>query len=383
MPSPASLQASPEFPVQPSLPGSDLSLFEMATPLAQRWMLLLLTSLAAGAVALGLTYLITPIFTARTSILPPQQQQSAAASALASLGGLAGLAGGLARTPADQYVALMQSVTVTDRLIDKFKLIQAYDKKLRVDARAELDKRVRMVVGKKDGLITIEVEDEDPARAAQMADQFVAELRTLTSTLSVTEAQQRRAFFERELKRARDGLTQAQTVLQASGFSQGALKAEPKIAADNYARLRAQVVAAQVRLQTLQSQLADKSPEVREQQSLLQALQTELARSERATDQAGGPDYVSKYREFKYQETLFELFARQYEVARVDESREGALIQVVDPATVPEKKSRPKRLLLAASAGLLALLLMAGVLVVRHVRRLRRGDVPVPAGVVA
>jgi capsule polysaccharide export protein KpsE/RkpR len=143
------------------------------------------------------------------------------------------------------------------------------------------------------------------------------------------------------------------------------------------------VVAAQVRLQTLQSQLADKSPEVREQQSLLQALQTELARSERATDQAGGPDYVSKYREFKYQETLFELFARQYEVARVDESREGALIQVVDPATVPEKKSRPKRLLLAASAGLLALLLMAGVLVVRHVRRLRRGDVPVPAGVVA
>jgi capsule polysaccharide export protein KpsE/RkpR len=302
---------------------------------------------------------------------------------LASLGGLAGLAGGLARTPADQYVALMQSVTVSDRLIDKYKLIEAYDKKLRVDARAELDKRVRMVVGKKDGLITIEVEDENPARAAQIADQFVAELRTLTSTLSVTEAQQRRAFFERELKRARDGLTQAQTVLQASGFSQGALKAEPKIAADNYARLRAQVVAAQVRLQTLQSQLADKSPEVREQQTLLSALQSELARSERATDQAGGPDYVSKYREFKYQETLFELFARQYEVARVDESREGALIQVVDPATVPEKKSRPKRLLLSASAGLLTLLLVAGVLVVRHVRRLRRGAVRVPADATA
>ena len=46
-----------------------------------------------------------------------------------------------------------------------------------------------------------------------------------------------------------------------------------------------------------------------------------------------GPDYLTKYREFKYQETLFELFARQYEIARVDESREGALIQVVDPAT--------------------------------------------------
>jgi capsule polysaccharide export protein KpsE/RkpR len=267
----------------------------------------------------------------------------------------------------------MQSVTVEDRLIDKFKLIEAYEKKLRVDARSELEKRVRMVVGKKDGLISIEVDDENPTRAAEIANQFVAELRNLTSTLSVTEAQQRRAFFERELKRARDGLTQAQATLQASGFSQGALKAEPKIAADAYARLRAQVVAAEVKLQTLQSQLADRSPEVREQQTLLGALRAELARSERATDLSGGPDYISKYREFKYQETLFELFARQYEVARVDESREGALIQVVDSATAPEKKSRPKRLLLAGSAGLLTLLLVACVLVVQHVRRLRRG----------
>jgi capsular polysaccharide biosynthesis protein len=251
-------------PSWPEVDGSDLSLFEMAQPLARHWLLLLGSAVLAGAITLGLTYLVTPIFTARTSILPPQQQQSAAASALASLGGLAGLAGGLARTPADQYVALMQSVTVEDRLIDKFKLVEAYDKKLRVDARAELEKRVRMAVGKKDGLITIEVDDESPARAAEMANQFVTELRALTSTLSVTEAQQRRAFFERELKRAKEGLTLAQTALQSSGLSQGALKAEPKIAADNYARQRAQVVAAEVRLQTLQNQLADKSPEVQQ-----------------------------------------------------------------------------------------------------------------------
>jgi uncharacterized protein involved in exopolysaccharide biosynthesis len=168
MPSPVSVRSPPELSIQPHGkhgPGSDLSLFEMAAPLAQRWLPLLKTGVAAGAIGLGLTYLITPIFTARTSILPPQQQQSAAAAALGSLGGLAGLAGGLARTPADQYLALMQSVTVSDRLIDKFKLIEAYDKKLRVDARSELDKRGRRVVGKKDGLITIEVEDENPTRA--------------------------------------------------------------------------------------------------------------------------------------------------------------------------------------------------------------------------
>jgi len=348
-----------------------LSLFDLLQPVFRRWVVLLGSAVVATAIAYGLTFLITPIFTARASILPPQQQQSAAVSALASLGGLAGLAGGLTRTPADQYVALMQSVTVLDRLIDQFKLTAAYDKKLRVDARTELEKRVRMVVGKKDGLITVEVEDEDPHRAAQMANQFVVELRALTSTLSVTEAQQRRVFFDRELKRARDGLTQAQMALQSSGVSQGVLKAEPKLAAETYARLRAQVVAAEVRLQTMQSQLADQAPEIRQQQTQLSALRSELARSEQATDLSGGPDYISKYREFKYQETLFELFARQYEVARVDESREGALIQVVDVATVPEKKSRPRRLLLAGAAGLLALMVASGVIMTRHVRRVQ------------
>ena len=93
----------------------------------------------------------------------------------------------------------------------------------------------------------------------------------------------------------------------------------------------------------MRGSLSDDTPEVRQQQATLAALRSQLARLEQATQVTGAPDYVSKYREFKYQETLFDLFARQYELARVDESREGALIQVVDIATPPERKSKPKR----------------------------------------
>ena len=63
---------------------------------------------------------------------------------------------------------------------------------------------------------------------------------------------------------------------------------------------------------------------------------------------------MAKYREFKYQETLFELFAKQFEVAKVDESREGAVIQVLDAAQPPERKSKPKKALIAIIATLAA-----------------------------
>lgn len=345
-----------------------------------RFWVVLLSLVMAGAVAgYGASHLVAPAFTSSTSMLPPQQQQSATASALASLGALAGLGGGPGgmKSAGDQYVALMQSNTVSDRMIEAFGLRAAYDARFQMDARQELARNVRFSVGRKDGLIVIEVDDTDAKRAADMANRYVEELRHLTSTLAVSEAQQRRTFFEQQLLATKDKLTTAQLALQSSGFNQGALRAEPKAAADGYARLRADVMAAEVRLRGLRASLADNTPEVRQQQVTLQSLQAELARAERSTPASEGPGYVALYREFKYQETLFDLFARQYELARVDESREGALIQVVDKAIPAEKASRPRRMRMAAAGAALGALLavaLLSVLLRRHARSLSAGQ---------
>ena len=353
-----------------------VSLLDLALPLVEHWKLWILGSLAIGLAALGIAFLMTPVYTARTTFLPPQQQQSGVASALAQLGGLAGLAGaaGAIRSPADQYVALMQSVSATDRLIDQFELMQAYEAKYRFEARKALADNTRIAIGKKDGLISVEVDDQNPQRAAEMANAYVEELRRMTWTLAVSEAQQRRLFFEKELKDARDQLERAQQALQASGFNVGALRAEPRAAAESYARLKAEITAAEVRTQVLRGSLADSAPEVQRQLSQLSALRAQLARLEQAADANVGPDYLTKYREFKYRETLFELFARQYEIARVDESREGALIQVVDPAVPPEYKSKPKRVFIAVAATLLSLLVLGMFILVRHFWRESAAD---------
>lgn len=345
-----------------------IDLLDLALPLLQHWKLLLVAPLLVGLAALGASYLIAPTFTSRTVFLPPQQQQSAAASALASLGALSGLAGAAAgvKSPADQYVALLQSATVTDRLIDEFKLMQVYDSKYRFEARKALADNTRVSIGKKDGLITVEVDDVVPQRAADIANRHVDELRRLSAGLALTEAQQRRTFFGDQLKKTRDELIVAQQALQASGFNAGALKAEPRAAAESYARLKAEVTAAEVRLQTLRRSLADNATEVQQAQTLLGALRNQLSKAEASTNTPGSADYVSKYREFKYQETLFELFSRQYEMARLDESREGALIQVVDVATPAEHKSKPKRAMIAVATTLLTLLVLCVFVVMRH-----------------
>ena len=347
-----------------------IDLGQWLAPLWRRRRLMLGVAVLGGALGAAGSYLVTPTFTSTTTFLPPQQQQSVAASALSSLGALAGLGSGPVKSPADEYVALMQSVTVSDRMIDRFKLTQLYGTKYRRDTRRHLSDNVQMVVGKRDGMISVSVEDTDPARAAAMANQYVDELRQMTSVLAVSEAQQRRVFFEKQMNDVKARLAAAQTALQGSGFDAGAMKTEPRTAADEYAKLRAEMTAAEVRLQTLRHSLTESTPEVQQQAATLQALRAqvdELEKSSRADTSA--PDYVSKYREFKYQETLFDLMARQYEAARADESREGALIQVVDPAQPAELKTKPKRSLIAVGVALLSAVLCAAWLIVADRRK--------------
>ena len=356
-------------------------LFELMLPLAQHWGRLLLVPLLAGVIAVGASFLVAPTFTATSLLLPPQQQQTLTSGAQASFASLAGLAGGGARSPADQFVSLMLSANATDRIIDRFKLMEVYGADQRWKARRDLLENTNISVGKKDGLLVISVDDEVPQRAAEIANAYVDELRRLTSELAVTEAQSRRAFFEGQLKQTQGRLIAAQTALQASGFSAGALKAEPKAAAEGYARLRAELTTAEVRLAAARGAFADGAPEIRQLQDTAAALRSQLARSEAPREAAdAGQDYVSKYREFKYQEVLFELMARQYDLARVDESRDGALVQVVDVAKAPERKTRPKRSLYGIVTTLAVFLLYAVWLSLRwHWRQAREHD-PVAYG---
>jgi tyrosine-protein kinase Etk/Wzc len=348
----------------------EISLLDLLQTIVDNLRLLVLGPLVVGLAALGISFSIPPTFTAKTQFLPPQQLQSAAASMLASLGGLGGLAGAVGgiKNPADQLIAYMKSVTLQDSLIDRFKLLERYEAKTKTDARLALTGSVRVASGK-DGLMSVEVDDKDPQFAADLANAHVDELAKLLSKLATTEAQQRRLFFEKQLTLAKDKLIQSEIALKATGVSGSVLKSNPASAVAAVAGLQAAVTAQEVKLGAMSGYLAESAPDFKLAMSELSNLRAQLAKQEKDSPATDGKtttqgDYITKYREFKYNETLFELFSKQFELAKVDEAREGAVIQVLDAAQPPERKAKPKKAIIAIIASLssgLALLLFVFV----------------------
>ncbi len=344
-------------PVSASVPegDDDISLLDLLQVLVDNLRLLVLGPLAAGLAALGISFFIPPTYTAKTQFLPPQQQQSAAASMLASLGALGGLAGAATglKNPSDQYIAFMKSVSVQDALIERFKLMDRYQAQTKTDARVALSGNSRVASGK-DGLISVEVDDKEPQFAAQLANAHAEELQKLLGRLAVTEAQQRRVFFEKQLALAKDNLVKSELALKSTGVNSSALKSTPAAAVEAVARLRAGISAQEIKIASMRGYLTEAAPAMKQALTELLALREQLAKAERdeVPQAAGQGDYVARYRDFKYHETLFELFAKQFELAKVDEARDGAVIQVLDVAQPPERKSKPKKALIAIIATL-------------------------------
>ncbi len=332
----------------------EISLLDLLQTIVDNLRLLVLGPFAVGLITLVITFFIPPTYTAKTQFLPPQQQQSSASALLQSLGamgGLASAAGGI-KNPADQYIGFLKSTSLQTSMVDRFDLQDRYKNKYKTDARKSLEENTKIAAGK-DGIISLEFDDKDPQFAATVANGYVEELRKLMGRLSLTESQLRRAFFEKKLAEAKEGLAQADQELRATGINASTLKSSPAAAVEVVARVRAGIVAQEVKVAAMRGYLTDSAPEVKQAMVELSALRAQLTNAEKAEPQAEGQsNYVERYRNFKYQETLFELFAKQYELARVDEGREGAVVQVVDAAQSPEKKAKPKKALIAVMATL-------------------------------
>jgi uncharacterized protein involved in exopolysaccharide biosynthesis len=360
---------------EPLETSEEVSLLDLLQVIADHLRWLILAPIAVFALTLGAGFLVTPSYTATVRFLPPQQQQSSAASMLASLGSLGGLAGGALgsiKNPTDQYVAFLKSNSLRDPLIARFDLVKRYDALLRADVREALSVRVR-IVSTKDGLVTVEVDDTSPTMAADIANAHVEELQKLLGRLAVTEAQQKRVFFEKQLHQTQERLVQAEVALKATGISSNVLKTSPQLAVESVAKMKAAVTAQEIKTASMRGYLAESAPDFKQAMNELGILRQQLARLDqdetRMNTTPTASDYVSKFREFKYQETLFELFTKQFELAKLDESREGAVIQVLDPAQVPEKPSSPHKLKWSFSAALITGLFLLVICFVRQAFR--------------
>jgi len=338
--------------------------------LARHRRLLVLAPLAAAIGAAAISLLLPNMYAGVTKILPPQQNQPSAALLLAQLGNITPNASLAIKNPNDLYVGMLKSRTIADSLVARFGLKELYDQETLQGTRREVEERTAISHGR-DGIITIQFEDRDPKRAADVANGYVEELYKLTQTLAVTEAGHRRLFLEGQLKQTRNGLAEAEMALKKTQETTGLIKLDEQGRAiiEAVASLRAQIAAKEVEAGAMRLFATERNPGYLMVQQEIGGLRTELSRLEKTNRPASGDvfvpagrvpeaglEYVRRLREVKYYESVFELLAKQYEIAKMDEARDAAVVQVLDRAVQPERKSRPQRARIVIVTAILAFL---------------------------
>lgn len=348
----------------------EVHLLDLLTTLSRRRRFILAVTIIAVILTAVIVFLLPNEFQAESVVLPPGQNSSMGSALASQMGGnaamasLAGASLGI-RNPGEMYVSLFRSRTLEDALIQRFGLLARYHAKKMSQTRKLFEKKSSVVLGAKDGLIRISVLDRDPKMAADIANGWVEEFRRLSANLAITEASQRRAFFQQQLLEANESLSTAEEKMKATQQSTGVLQvdSQARTLIESAAVLRAQVAAKEVEIQAMRSYATEENPQIYTAEQQLAGLKAQLAKlggtdansgSEvivpKGNLPAAGMEYMRNLRDVRYYETIADLIARQFEMAKLDEARQGAIIQVADLAIPPDGHYSPKRTLWVAGA---------------------------------
>jgi uncharacterized protein involved in exopolysaccharide biosynthesis len=389
---PATNDTSPSVSSLERVSGS-ADILEILLVLAREKKRILQITGALTLLATIVVFVMPKMYTATAAILPPQPNQSilnsligpgsaAVGSSLKDLG---------SKDPSDLFIAMLKSRTVEDALITKFDLLRLYNEKRYQDARKVLEKRSD-IEQENETLILVKVSDRDPKRAADIANSWVDELQALNRSLAITEAAQRRVFFEQKMEAERSQLSQAEVELKQlqlrTGLIQPDVQGRELIGA--LAAVRAETAGKEVQLQSMRTYATENNPDVKRVETELAELRSQLARLA-SLDRNEAPvvqgslqvptrqvpesslEYIRVARELRYHEGLYDFLGKQLEAARIDEAKNAIVVQVVDRAVPPEKQSSPRRLLIIVVSAVLSFFLACfGVLCSEAMRRKRQ-----------
>jgi len=369
-------------PARPPRLNADVDWFDLAIVLSKHRRSILKAALIGLVLSTIIAFVLPVKYTAKGRMLPPSGSPNVAAMIMGSMANGTGAMGGAAssmlsgamnlKNPSDIYVAMLKSRTVADAIITKFN----YRRNIFgredswEDTRKRLEKKTDISVGK-EGVIEIDFEDRDPERARAIVQAYIDELFAVSGSVAVSEASQRRIFFDKQLLAEKDQLTNAEIELKKVQQSTGLIvpSEQARASIEGVARIRAMVSAKEVQIAAMQRFASASNPELQQAQQELGALRAQLSKLERGQpglDDASSIlvpgkvpesslEFIRKYRDFKYHETIYELLAKQLELARLDEAKDYAALQVLDPPVRPDKRSKPDRLLIISIGTLCGL----------------------------
>jgi uncharacterized protein involved in exopolysaccharide biosynthesis len=371
--------------------GSEHRLLNLAQLFWDQRRRLLRITMSVSLLALMTGFFTPNIYRSTTRLMPPDKQNGSNLAALASrvagsdLAFLADDLPGMQSTGA-LFVGVLSSRTTQEKIVEQFQLTEVYGNPWlhwqtdEEDACKQLEYNTEISEDRKSGIITISVVDHDRQRAAALAGGYVDQLNRLITTLSTSTAGRERQFLEQRLAEIKKDLDEASQRL--SEFSSQNVTLDPKeqgrATVDAAAKLQAELMAAESELSGLQTMYTANNVRVDSLRARIAELKKQLGNlsgktgaSEFSTIDTTNSDmpfpsirqlprldatYVDLFRRAKIEEALYQALTQQYEMAKVQETKEIPTVRVLDKANIPKKKWGPHRLLLAimgAVAGLL------------------------------
>lgn len=396
-----------DLPIEPTATSS-IRLVDFVLPLVNRRNLIFrIVALAAiGSVAAALLWPKT--YRASATLLPPERRMDnplfVPGSAEALGASLRGITLRHVATPSDVFVAILESRTVRESLVQKHGLQESYRTKSLESATKRLAKDLN-VRTTQDGMIVVAAIAKTPEKAAELANGAIEELDNVNRSLSSQEAAATRAFIEKELTESRLRLTAAEDSLQMFQEKFGAIEVgeQAKVMITAAAQVRAKILNEDVQLGVLRRTRDDSHPDVINQRALLSELRARLQEIEGVApvetppvegNQGAGPSrpksgnrdvfpplsrvpelgfqYGRLLREVKTEEAVVALLTEQFHWARVEEKRSLPTVRILDRAMPPEKRYRPRRTFLVlvscAAAGFASIALAYVLEIVDRVR---------------
>lgn len=374
-------------------PDDEINLLEYLLVIVKHKKMIFLSCVMTFVLACGITLLMPNIYTSTARILPPQDDSGGLNSMLGNMGGVASLVGiSVGHGSGDLYAGMLKSRSISDVVIDKFNLMAVYKQNYRVKTYEALSKVVNISVDSDSGILGVTVEDEDPQRAADMANTYVEELQKLNVQLNLSSAGRERLFLEDRLRVVKADLAKAENVLKIFQEQNKAIRIDAQATAiiEAIAALKGELASKEIQLGVLQSSQTDQNPQVIALREGIAKVKEQIAKMEQspkgkkvsgdifmATSEVPelGIQYARLMRNFKVQETLYELLVKQYEVAKINEAKNTSTIQILDAGVVADKKSKPKRgLIVILSTFMIAVFTTLYAFIIEFGQRLSEED---------
>ncbi len=339
----------------------EINLFELLLVVVQHKKLILYSSIITFLIACGATLLMPNVYSSTARLLPSQNDSAGINSMLGNMGGLASLVGiSSGSSKGALYVGMLKSRTVNDAIIQRFDLLTHYECKTRSCAYSTLAQKSKFSLGKDDGILSISFEDKDPVFAADITNAYVEELQKLNIKINLKTAGQERLFLEDRLQVVRGDLVNAEEALKAFQEKNKAIRIDDQASAiiGAIASLKGELASKEVELGVLLSSQTDENPQVVALREGISQIKEQILKMENspegekissdiflATSEVPelGIQYARLLRNFKVQETLYELLTRQYEIAKINEAKNTSTIQVLDNAIPADSKAKPRR----------------------------------------